>query len=73
MVNFKFYLKDRSAIEIKIYDIMGRMVKRLYKDIAQKGENCLMFNQFVLSSGTYFVQIQSNGKIIQREKLVVIR
>ena len=73
LVNFSFILNERSKIEIRIFDILGRMIKLLYKDIAQKGENRLMFNLFALNSGTYFMQITSNGKTIKTEKLVVVK
>lgn len=71
MFSMEFYLDERLPIEISIIDINGRLVKLLYKDVANQGRNLLSFNKGALGKGTYFVKINSDQKIIQNEKIII--
>lgn len=69
--NMEFSLADKMNIEIHISDINGKLVRLLYKDVAQKGRNLLSFNKKALGKGIYFVIIKSGRKIIENEKIIV--
>jgi hypothetical protein len=71
MINLEFYLHQRGKVEISVIDLQGRLVKLLYKDMAERGKNVLSFNKGALTQGMYFVKIQSSNRVIANEKIVV--
>lgn len=72
LLNIEFELVRNRNIEVKVFDIQGRLIKTLYKSVARKGNNFLTFNRLALASGAYFVRIESNGAVLKSKKFVVI-
>lgn len=60
----KIITADDSMFDIMIYDINGRIVKTIYK------ANQLTIDD--LEEGLYIYHISQNGKIIKKDKLVII-
>ncbi|HIA37766.1 MAG TPA: T9SS type A sorting domain-containing protein [Flavobacteriales bacterium] len=71
MFTMEFYLIERADIEINVIDINGKLVKILYKDVAEKGKNLVSFNKAALDKGIYFINIRSGQKIINNEKIIL--
>jgi len=67
----EFSLPQRSLIGIDILDIQGNVVKVLLRDTAPQGKNSFSFNKGALTSGVYFIRIQSETNVISYEKFVV--
>ncbi len=72
LINISFTSKQNSETIIEINDIQGKQVKLLYRDIPKIGENILTFNKDALQSGTYFVIIRTNTKILKNEKVIIL-
>jgi hypothetical protein len=72
LLNIEFELAESTEIEIRIFDLQGRLVKTLFNNFAAKGKNMLTFNRLALISGTYFVRIESGGNVLKSKKFVVI-
>ncbi len=66
-----FTLKERESITINIIDMNGKVVKELFSTIAEAGENVFSFNKANLSTGTYFVHVNSKSTIVKNEKIVI--
>jgi hypothetical protein len=69
--NIIFTLSEREQITISILDMQGKVVKELYSTTAEAGENVFSFNKANLSSGTYFVHVNSKSTLIKNEKIVI--
>ena len=67
----EFTLFETSVLEINIFDVSGKIVKTLYEGKGNQGENIFSFNKANLSTGTYFLSIKSNSKIIKNEKIII--
>lgn len=61
----RYTVPERSAIQIKVYDILGREVQELVNEHKEVGEHYVQFNALSLSSGVYVYSITaSNGNTI---------
>ena len=59
----KFSLKENSLVKLNVYDLQGREVANVINDRRDGGNYEITFdaNNFNLSSGTYFYNIQVQG------------
>lgn len=67
-VNFKNECSD--IINIKIISIDGKFLKSVFQEYCTKGNNSISINVSDISSGIYFIEVESNRKI-ERIKLVI--
>lgn len=67
----KFSIPQRSFIQIKIFDILGREKEKLVNQELIASEYEFDFNGTGYSSGVYFYQLVSDGKIIDCKKFIV--
>ncbi|MDQ3020609.1 MAG: YCF48-related protein [Bacteroidota bacterium] len=70
----KFYVSRKSDIELKIFDLRGRVICTLIKDIMESGFHEVTFNadRYNLSSGIYFYSLIS-GNMVLNKKLLFIK
>lgn len=66
-----FSLEVKTSLQITLVDVSGKTLAVLYEGLGFRGENIFTFNQASLSSGTYFLQIFGNSKVILHEKIIV--
>jgi len=67
-----FELRASSYLELKAYDIMGREVAKLIEGYENAGNHQVHFNGSELSSGIYFVILES-GDYRKTQKLLLIK
>jgi len=48
-------------VQLRIYDIMGRVVQTLVNEEQVPGRYSINYNAIGLSSGVYFLRLQSQG------------
>lgn len=70
--SISIFLKETGQLDINLLDISGRLVKPIYSTIGIAGDNLFTFNKGALPTGTYFVNIVQNNKLIKNEKISVI-
>lgn len=68
--SIRFYSPSEEYVAVSVYDLNGKLVERLHQQFAMKGWNQLFFYPKSLSSGVYFVAVQSKTTI-KTERLVV--
>ncbi|MBK9228821.1 MAG: T9SS type A sorting domain-containing protein [Ignavibacteria bacterium] len=67
VTNIEYDLPVDGNIELKIYDITGRLIKTLVNEFKTAGSYIVSFNASDLSSGVYFYSMNFDGKQIGRE------
>jgi len=67
-----YELNENAYIEIKVYDINGRLVRTLYGGYQLAGSYEVRFDASNLSSGMYICTLQAGGKKVAR-KLTLIK
>ena len=66
-----FNLERDAELSIQVVDLLGHLVKDLYKGRATSGDNVFSFNKSNLSSGTYFLIFKSNANTFKNEKIII--
>lgn len=67
-----YHLPKFSQVILKIYDLLGKEVKKLVDEQQNAGNYSVIFSASNLPSGIYFYQIQA-GNFIQTRKLVLLK
>lgn len=70
-----YKIESTSNVQLTIYDMAGRVVKKLVDDIQSEGNHSVVWNSTNISnqnvaSGTYFYQLLVNGKATVKKLLL---
>ncbi|MEM9848679.1 MAG: T9SS type A sorting domain-containing protein [Bacteroidota bacterium] len=68
--SIRFFSPAEEYVSVKIFDLNGRMVEHLHQQYAMKGWNQTYFYPKHLSSGIYFVTVQTKDTI-KTKRLIV--
>ena len=68
----KFAIKEAGCVSLKVYDILGNLVKVLVDEQMNAGYYNITFNANNLSSGVYFYKIQTNN-FSKVKKMMLVR
>ena len=70
--NINFDLKDNGAVSLDVYDVSGKLVRRIFGGFLSAGTYNINFNASGLGSGIYFCRMQS-GDFVQVNKLILVK
>ncbi|MCC6865004.1 MAG: T9SS type A sorting domain-containing protein [Ignavibacteria bacterium] len=73
VTQIRFILKKSGNIELKIFDINGKLVRILMNSYYNLGEHYINFESNDLSSGIYFYQLLVNDKVINTRKMILLK
>ncbi len=68
-----FDLPRNEAISLTVFDVLGREVARLTEQPYTAGTHRISFNGATLSSGMYFLRMQTESGFIQSRKLLLLK
>jgi spore coat protein A len=68
--NIQFEVATKSKVSIKVYDLQGREVGKVFEGDKLSGIYNIAFNATVLSSGVYICQLLINKEALQ-QKLII--
>ncbi len=66
-----FELKKRARVELKVYDVQGRVVQTLIDGYMDAGVHKFKYNASTLASGIYFYQLNVEGMTLTRQMILV--
>ncbi len=69
--NVFYTIPQRGLIEIKLFDVLGREVKEIFKGESEAGNHTLQIDGSDLSSGVYFVRFVSNNYVTTKKVLLL--
>jgi sugar lactone lactonase YvrE len=68
------YLISKSDfVSLTIYDMLGREIQTLVKEIQEQGTYTVNFNSDVLSSGIYFYRLHVGNDFVETKKMMFLR
>ncbi len=70
--NISFSLKEKSKVELKVYDMLGKEVCALTDKELNPGRHSYKFDAGNLSSGIYFYRLKT-GSFISSRKMILIK
>ena len=65
----EFSIPQKGFTSLKVFDSLGKEIETLVSETLSSGTYATTFNGSSLSSGVYFVRLQSNGNVITSKKL----
>jgi hypothetical protein len=69
----KFSVDRTARTTLRLYDLLGKQVATLFDDVAEAGRSYgVRLNGTTLSSGTYFYQLESQGRT-ELKKMVLLK
>ena len=71
IINYE--LRIRNFVMLKVYDIAGREVATLVKEIMPAGKHAVEFNAADLPSGVYFYSLYVDGKQMAVKRMVLVK
>ena len=69
--NISFGLPQRSEVNLKVYDMLGREVATIYSGVKSQGFHTLQFDASKLSSGVYLYRLNTNSGTISKKMTLV--
>ena len=72
MTVISYQLKVKSAVSLKIYDVLGRVVVTLVEGVQGEGLKSIEFNASDLPSGVYYYRLRA-GEYSEMKKLILLR
>jgi hypothetical protein len=70
--NIQFSIAEGGRVTLRVYDLLGREVKKLVDDEFNPGVYTVTFDAAGLSSGMYIYRIEA-GSFIQTKRLVLLK
>lgn len=67
----QFSLTQKTAVQLKVYDVTGRLVKTLRDGTFTPGYYQVPFNGSRLASGVYFYQLITNQKVFSKKMTLI--
>ncbi len=67
-----YELSDNGFVTLKVYDVLGRLVRTLVDKMEQPGSYAVTFNASGLASGMYFYRLQA-GSYSQTHKMILLK
>jgi hypothetical protein len=72
VLKIRFNSPDERRVTVKLYDVVGRLAKKIFAGKAKVGMNEFLIMSEGLSAGVYFVRVEAE-KYIRTEKVVLLR
>ncbi len=69
---FTFDIPRTARTSLKVYDVLGREVQTLLDEVVQSGTRTLLWNPAGITSGIYFVRLQS-GDVALTTKVALVK
>jgi hypothetical protein len=72
LLKIRFNSPDERKVSVKVYDVLGRLAKRVFDGPARIGMNEFLINPKDFSAGVYFVRLEAEGYAMV-EKVIFLR
>jgi hypothetical protein len=66
-----YTLKNAGPVNIRVYNVTGRLVQELVNDRKSAGEHVVSFDASNLASGIYIYRLQAEGKVLIRKMTLI--
>ena len=70
VTTINYYLKEKSFVSLKVFDILGRNIAVLVSQFQSEGKYSYEFDGHEISSGIYFALLQVEGKFFLRKMIL---
>ena len=71
ITNIHYSISESGNVKIVIYDLLGQEIRTIVNEKMNAGNYIVNFDGSDLSSGIYYYSLESNGKKLTREMLLM--
>lgn len=71
--SFSFCLEEDCSVNLVIYNIKGQIVSQIDKGKMYGGTHIITWHPKNISSGVYFVKLQTNNEVLDTQKIILIK
>ena len=71
VTTLRYTLPSESAVQIAVFDILGREVTALVNEVQTPGEHLVQWDGDQFKSGVYFVRMETDSKILMQKVLLL--
>ena len=71
ITRFSYKIPHDAIVEVRVYDLNGRLVENLYSGFQTEGEYNLMWDAFAAPSGIYILRLQAGHVTLSKKCLLV--
>ena len=68
---FEYSIDGTMDVSVRVYDILGRVVATLVDGVQQAATYRVTFDGADLASGTYMYRLQTPGKVVTRQMILI--
>ena len=69
--NINFNLLTSSVVDIKIFDVTGKMIEKVISGKKEEGSHSIVWNASNYEKGVYLIKLYFNNKLIETERIVI--
>ncbi len=66
-----FSIPKQSNVSLKVYDVLGRLVKEIINGVLESGSHSVVFNAENFASGIYYYRLESSGNVDVKKMLMI--
>jgi subtilisin family serine protease len=70
--SISYSLAEKCHVKLTVYDVNGRVVKKLVNQTQEAGEKCVTWNASNIASGVYFYRLQTD-QFVKTRKMILMR
>jgi len=68
-----FSVPEEALVRITVFDVIGRKVSVLTNQAYAPGAHELVWDASAYASGVYFYRMEAGGKLIQTQKMTLVK
>ena len=69
--NINFNLLTSSDVDIKIFDVTGKMIEKVISGKKEEGSHSIVWNASNYEKGVYLIKLYFNNKLIETKRIVI--
>ncbi|MDY0016601.1 MAG: T9SS type A sorting domain-containing protein [Candidatus Delongbacteria bacterium] len=73
VTEISFSIPETSEVDLSVYDTAGRLVRTLVNEKRTYGRHTISFDGSDLNSGIYFYRLQTDGRMIDAKRMLLIK
>ena len=67
-----YRVKSREFVELRVFDLLGRVVATLVNEVKQSGTHSVGWNAAGVASGVYFYRLEASG-FVETKKMILMK
>lgn len=67
----EFFIKEKCPVQIKVSDVLGRVIAVLVDEVKSKGHHKVIFSLDEFHSGLYYYSLEACGEVLTKQMQII--